>query len=237
MATGPPYPIPPGRIHPFTHSALYVSYTAARGRGVYTSQALAAGTIVEIGLLLYFRPAEIQGNALSEYTYRTTLTRTVPVAAGLGQGKVSSSQASLHAETQAGSVGVRPAVSEERRVTERMEALALGLGSLFNHGGSSSSTGAAAAAAADHARDAELGNRTNLTYRINGRQGTITYTTCRPVEADEELCIWYGDDVSWMTLHDRDAGTSTDAGTAQSRHRRASSADAAFADKLLSIEI
>ncbi|KAJ7254369.1 hypothetical protein B0H12DRAFT_1219018 [Mycena haematopus] len=49
------------------------------------------------------------------------------------------------------------------------QALALGLGSLFNHS-----------------------NRPNLSYTIDPSNELIHYTTTRSIEPDEELCIYYG---------------------------------------------
>ncbi|BFZ54648.1 hypothetical protein PYCC9005_001685 [Savitreella phatthalungensis] len=68
-------------------------------------------------------------------------------------------------------------------ITRKAQALALGLGSLFNH-------------ADAHSR------AHNLDYSIDKSQGTITYRTLREIDAGEELCIWYGADVGWMTLGD-----------------------------------
>ena len=208
MPSDPPYPIPSGRIQPFSHHSLYVQYTAERGRGVYTSAALPAGTVVEVGLLLYFQPHEIEGNALSEYTYRTTLTRTVQTE-GRSDDHIEPEQDRRDGSTAAGVAEC----SRNSTSTQRMEALALGLGSLFNHGGTTVAT--------------------NLKYSIDKLQGTITYTTSRAVEVDEELCIWYGDDVSWMTLHERGRAGSP---TGQRRLRRSSSDDE-YEGRLLAIDL
>jgi len=48
-------------------------------------------------------------------------------------------------------------------------ALALGWGSLYNHS-----------------------NKPNVSFSIDTSSESITYTTCRDVEPDEELCIFYG---------------------------------------------
>ena len=56
-----------------------------------------------------------------------------------------------------------------------IQALALGLGSMFNH------------------RDPDP----NVGWYLNRQEGFITYKTAREVEAGEELTIHYGD-VTWM---------------------------------------
>lgn len=48
-------------------------------------------------------------------------------------------------------------------------ALALGLGSLFNHS-----------------------DQPNVSFKLNTQQYTIEYTTFRPIQQGEELCIFYG---------------------------------------------
>lgn len=58
----------------------------------------------------------------------------------------------------------------------RMRALALGLGSLFNHA-----------------------DPPNVDYRIDLAGGSIAYRTTRAIAVGEELCIYYGSDTRWMS--------------------------------------
>lgn len=59
---------------------------------------------------------------------------------------------------------------------KKVEVLALGLGSLFNHS-----------------------TLPNVEFRVHKEDGWIEYFSTRRIEKDEELCIFYGHDVSWMT--------------------------------------
>lgn len=59
------------------------------------------------------------------------------------------------------------------------QAIALGYGSLFNHS-----------------------RNPNVMWALDKREGVIRYTTKRAVSQDEQLTIWYGDDVSWIGVED-----------------------------------
>ena len=66
------------------------------------------------------------------------------------------------------------------------QALALGLGSIFNHASPSAYT-----VTTKFGKKAKVSKR-NVTFSIQPDNGVIVYKTCRFIEAGEELCIDYG---------------------------------------------
>lgn len=120
---------PPSTPHLNLHNLLILSSHPSRGRGVYASKPLRAGTVVEISPVLLFSKEEWENHGsktiLDCYTFKW------------------------------GRMGEM--------------ALALGLGSLFNHSATPS-----------------------VSFRLDRSAHCITYTLMSDVVAGEELCISYG---------------------------------------------
>lgn len=136
----PQYPTSTPHLNP--HSLRILSNPKS-GRGLYTSCALASGTVVEISPVLLFDSDSYSSHGrytiLDSYTFKW------------------------------GRMGVM--------------ALALGLGSLFNHS-----------------------KYPNVAFHLDRERQCIRYTLTRDVESDEELCISYG---AWGRQYEDD-GDETD---------------------------
>ena len=134
----------PGRdSHPLTRAQglLLVSNTP-KGRGVFASQPIPKGTVVEVSPVLLFSPEEVSNHTsqtvLQHYTYYW------------------------------------PNPSSPRGA--QTQAIALGLGSMFNH--------------------SRL--RQNVVWSRDIAAETIVYTAHRDIETGEELCISYGSARLWF---------------------------------------
>ncbi|PWN24839.1 hypothetical protein BDZ90DRAFT_282157 [Jaminaea rosea] len=119
---------PPSTPHLNPHNLLILSHQS-RGRGVYASKSMSAGTLLEISPVLVFEPEEWRNygckTVLDSYTFKWS---------GMGA-----------------------------------HALALGLGSLFNHS-----------------------PHPSVSFTLDRPSHSIRYTLVRDVVAGEELCISYG---------------------------------------------
>lgn len=139
MASSPTIPLP-------RHPSLYLNPDTPKGRGVFTSSTIPAGTVLETCSVLVLAPSEnathIEHTSLYHYTYNW------PVQ--IPNGKVSKTQ-----------------------------AIVFGLGSMFNHS----------------SREQNVGWERNLENQL------ITYRALRDIAAGEELCISYGDH---LTFEDAD---------------------------------
>lgn len=136
---------------------LYLKTNPLKGRGVCATNDIAARTLINISPVLLF-PSKF-----SSYN------------------KCSSNISSISSEPSTDSnSNSNFAISNEREILNsytytwdsNTQALALGLGSMFNH---SSNT-----------------YQCNVAFQMNKSQCTISYTTTRAIKANEELCINYG---------------------------------------------
>lgn len=147
----PPYPIPKDEIPCTRHAHLTIRYREGDGRGVYATSDIPCGTTVETSPFLILTDREIQETPLVHYTY----AMTVVVA--------HDEQRRDDGTTSSRSSGV-----------QKVQALALGLGSLFNHS-----------------------DTPNVGWYMNKQEGYIAYRTTRDINKGEALEICYGD-ASWM---------------------------------------
>lgn len=143
---------------------LHLQLDTPKGRGVFSSTMIFAGTILDTSPVLVLDPAEntthIENTTLYHYTYNWPL------------------------QTPSGKV-------------VKTQAVVLGLGSLFNHS----------------TRNQNVG-----WYRDLERQ-VVLYTALRDIEVGEELCISYGDrltfvdvDANGETKGDRESSSSDEDG-------------------------
>ncbi|KAI1617582.1 hypothetical protein EDD36DRAFT_459266 [Exophiala viscosa] len=134
-----------------TNGLVLISNTP-KGRGVFATQDIPGGTVIEVSPVLLFSEDEVEKHAqhtcLQHYTYYWP--------------------------------------SKTGRTT--IQALALGLGSMFNH-----STRAQ-----------------NVGWKRNTETEVIVYTALRDIKAGEELCISYGHARLWFKDADADADVEVD---------------------------
>ncbi|RMZ92286.1 hypothetical protein DV736_g469, partial [Chaetothyriales sp. CBS 134916] len=141
-------------------NGLILVLDTPKGRGVFASQRIEQGTVIDTSPVLIFSEAEVKNHlehtCLNHYTYNW------------------------------------PSPINSRNTTQ---ALALGLGSLFNHS----------------TLHQNVGWRRDLAIEC------IVYTALRDIEVGQELCISYGNGRLWF--EDADANHDEDeANTTRSRH-------------------
>ena len=121
-----------------------------KGRGVFATCKIPAGVVIDISPVLILPTHESEGTLLAHYTY------TWPAE---GDVIIPNDQKSLLSSFSKSASGAKVA----------RQALALGLGSMFNHT-----------------------RRPNIGWERDIPRQTIRYYTLRDVEEGEELCISYG---------------------------------------------
>ncbi|KAF2229984.1 SET domain-containing protein [Viridothelium virens] len=125
------------------HAGLILKSDTPKGRGVFTTAPITAGTVIETCPVLLISEKEVQAHTkhteLNHYTYNW------PV---------------LSAYNHHGSC----------------QAIVFGLGSMFNHSR----------------------RKQNVTWERDLSQKTITYRALRRIEIGEELCISYGDRLTFI---------------------------------------
>ncbi|KAJ9612063.1 hypothetical protein H2200_003658 [Cladophialophora chaetospira] len=149
-------------------AGLVVVMNTPKGRGVFATKEISRGTIVEISPVLIFTEDEVE-----KHTRHTTLQHyTYPY---------STHQRVAYFEPES----FWPSESG-RSMTQ---ALALGLGSMFNH--------------STHDQ--------NVGWLRNTETDVIIYTALRDIKAGEELCISYGSARLWFPDADAQANSTNGA--------------------------
>ena len=121
-----------------------------KGRGVFATKTIPAGVTIDISPVLIFETCESQATILEHYTY------TWPAEGDILENSDQRTLSNVSSSSQEG-------------VKRSRQALALGLGSMFNH------------------------NRTpNVAWERNIPTLSIRYFTLRQISEGEELCISYG---------------------------------------------
>ncbi|KAJ7758482.1 hypothetical protein DFH07DRAFT_449881 [Mycena maculata] len=142
--------------------ACVIKASQGKGRGVFASRTIASQTVVEISPVLLFNK--------EEYEQHGKLGRLVAALSSAHFRKYN-----------------RFTILDDYTFKWKNGnmALALGLGSLFNHS-----------------------NSPNVSYTIDSSTDSIVYTVTRNIEPDEELCIYYGSNL-WFDPAESSAGNSS----------------------------
>ncbi|KAL2401088.1 hypothetical protein ABEF95_010256 [Exophiala dermatitidis] len=145
-------PVPEGDQPLLRATGLVLVMNTPKGRGVFATQDIPSGTVIEVSPVLIFSEEEVENH--TQYTRLQHYTYYWPSESG-------------------------------RTMTQ---ALALGLGSMFNHSIP----------------------QQNVGWKRNTETDVIVYTALREIKAGEELCISYGSARLWFDDADARNGLDID---------------------------